>query len=447
MGFMAELKRRNVFRAERSVIAVFLDLLFDHDSESPHSRTFTIISTRTTLVYSVNRRILAIIFILFSALANAQTSAVQDSKEAINTILENAIRDGIPGLSMAVANRDGLIWTSTAGYADVGSRVPVTTDHLFGIGSITKTFVAVVTLQLVEEGRLALDQTPQEILGTEVVGRVANADRATIAQLLNHTSGVPSWEDDARWIREGRGDRNAVGRIWNRTDTLAYLEGVPPTNEPGKEFSYSNTNHTLIGLIIEKISGNDTVDEIASRILTPTGISDIFLEGFQAVPHDRLASRYHYATPEFRRDVGVHDDFPEVSSGLIDASSSNLSVEWTAGGMVVTASDLAKYAAAYRAGTLLTPDSMAFVQDWVRVDDTLDVGHGLFRRHLPKGQIIGHTGSVLGFTGAMFWHETEDIAVAIVANVGTMHIGQDLPGAYSVLSTPYFWELILTLSN
>ena len=395
----------------------------------------------------MSRKILSITLILFSVFAHAQTSENQDSKEAINAILENAVQDGIPGLSLAIANRDGLIWTSAAGYADVEIGTPVETNHLFGIGSITKTFVAVVTLQLVEEGRLDLDQTPQDILGAEVVGQIANADRATIAQMLNHTSGIPSWEDVPKWIREGRGDRNVVGRIWGRADTVAYLKDVPPTNEPGKEFSYSNTNHTLIGLIIEKITGNDVVDEIANRILTPTGISDIYLEGFQAVPRDRLAKRYHYATPEFRRDAGVHDDFPEVSPGLTNASSSNLSVEWTAGGMVVTASDLAKYAAAYRAGALLKPESMAVAQDWLRIDETWDVGHGLFRRNMPNVQIIGHSGSVLGFTGAMYWHETEDLAVAIVANVGTMHIGQDLPGASSIAFDPRFWELALAFCD
>ena len=115
--------------------------------------------------------------------------------------------------------------------------------------------------------------------------------------------------------------------------------------------------------------------------------------------------------------------------------------------MVVTASDLAKYAAAYRAGDLLTPASMAYAQDWRRIGEMEDVGHGLFRRREANVPLIGHSGSVLGFTGAMYWHETEDIAVAIVANVGTMHIGQDLPGAYSIALDPLFWELALTLTE
>ena len=90
---------------------------------------------------------------------------------------------------------------------------------------------------------------------------------------------------------------------------------------------------------------------------------------------------------------------------------------------------------------------MAVAQAWLRIDETWDVGHGLFRRRIPIVQIIGHSGSVLGFTGAMYWHETEDLAVAIVANVGTMHIGQDLPGATSILSNSRFWELALAFSD
>ena len=395
----------------------------------------------------MRQTVLALTVILFSTLASAQTSGPQDSKAAINAILEEAVQKGIPGVSLAIANRDGLLWTSSAGYADVTSKSPVTPGHLFGIGSITKTFVAIVALQLVEEGRLDLDQTPQEILGSEVVSQIANADRATIAQLLSHTSGIPSWEDDPLWIKEGRGENNAVGRIWGRTDALAYLINVPPTNDPGESYSYSNTNHTLIGLIIEKITGNDVIHEIEKRILAPVEISDIFLEGFQAIPSDRLTSRYHYATPEFRRDAGVHEDFEEVSPGIIDASSSNLSVEWTAGGLVVTASDLARYAAAYRAGALLTPESMAIAQDWLPIGETDDVGHGLFRYHMSSGQIIGHSGSVLGFTGAMYWHETEDIAVALVTNVGTMHSGENLASADSILSDERFWELALAFAD
>ncbi len=368
---------------------------------------------------------------------------------ALQNLLDTAISDGVPGISAAIATKDGIIWTGVAGKADITRNISVKEDHLFGIGSITKTFVAVVTLQLAEEGRLSLDQTPQDILGADVVGKIPGADRATIAQLLNHTSGIPSWEDDPLWKKEGRGEKLDVKRLWQRKDTLPYIEHTPLTNEPGEKYSYANTNHTLLGLIIEKITGNDVVDEIRNRILTPVGISEIYLEGFQDVPKDKLANRYHYATPEFKRDAGIAPEFNQVTDALIDVAPSNLSVEWTAGGMVASARDLARYAAAYRNGKLLKAESMAFVKQWFPVNDKYQVGHGLFHTVISpsKHPVLGHSGSVLGYTGALYWHEEKDISIVVLANVGTMHIGQSLPNASSVAMGTDFMEQAIVFAN
>lgn len=378
---------------------------------------------------------------------SCEKAAEMSTEQKLQNIMEQAVAGGMPGLSAAIADSEGIIWTGVAGKADVVGGELVREDHLFGVGSITKTFVAIVTLQLVEEGRLRVDQTPLEILGADVVGEVPNADVATIAHLLNHTSGIPSWEDDPLWIREGRGAGLDVKKIWKRRETLPYIATTAPIAVPGEKYSYANTNHTLLGLIIEKITGRDVVDEIRERILEPEGLTEIYLEGFQEVPQDKLPRRYHYATPEFTRDAGIHESFTHVPGGLIDASTSNLSVEWTAGGMVATARDLVKYMAAYRAGKFLKPESMAFVQDWFFSEGERAVGHGLFLIDNPAGKILGHSGSVLGFTGSMYWHETEDVAVVMLANVGTMHIGQKLPGAYTVVSKSDFFQHAIELTK
>ena len=347
--------------------------------------------------------------------------------------MARAVKSGIPGLSVALANQQGLIWTGTAGMANIQTQTPVAPDHLFGIGSITKTFVAVVILQLVEEGLLSLEQTPLSILGDQVVGAVPNAGSATIAQLLNHSSGIPSWEDDPRWIREGRGAALDTDRLWRPRDTLAYIEGSEPLGAPGEHYAYANTNHSILGLVIESVTGQRLTTQICQRILQPLGLRDIYLEGFQPLPQQRLASRYHYCTAEFVRDAGVQKNFTKVGSELIDVSPSNLSVEWAAGGMVATARDLAMYAAAFRAGRLLSPASMAFIQQWRPINQRSQIGHGLFYNQTAGGQsMLGHMGAVLGYTAAMHWLEDSDLAIAVVANVGTMHIGQNLPNAATI---------------
>jgi len=372
--------------------------------------------------------------LLLLSTAQSQPTAAQQAaaRAELQSLVEQAVANGSPGVSAAVATREGVIWTGVAGKADLETGAPVRPDMLFGIGSITKTFVAVVVLQLVEEGRLRLDDTPASILG-DVVKEIANADRATVAQLLNHTSGIATWEFDAQWIHEGRGDRLDPARLWGKADTLDYIRGDAPTAPPGVKHDYSNTNFTLLGLMIEKVTGQDAVLEIHRRILEPLGIKDIYLEGFEPLPVQRLAHRYHRADEEFRRSAGMNRAFPVVRDGLIDASRSNLSVEWTAGGMVATAADLARYAVALRDGRLLRPQSMAFMLDWLPVDEHQSVGHNLFRTRWADNDLtlVGHTGGVLGYGASMHWVEGADAVVVVLHNLGTMHAGRATPAAGS----------------
>jgi len=205
------------------------------------------------------------------------------------------------------------------------------------------------------------------------------------------------------------------------------------------------------------VTGEEAVDEIHRRILTPLGLEDIHLEGFEPVPPGQLAHRYHWATPTFRQDAGVNAAFPEVHPGLIDASSSNLSVEWTAGGMVATARDLALYAVALRDGRLLKPESMKFMTEWSPAGEGAQVGHNVFRSVYPGGvAVIGHDGDVLGFTGSFYWVEGADVAVAVVGNVGSMHstsagtgpaAAEKVPGtAYLVAKQRRFIDLAMRVA-
>jgi D-alanyl-D-alanine carboxypeptidase len=365
----------------------------------------------------------------------------------LQSLLEEGVAKGIPGIAAAVATSEGVVWSGVAGMADLESGTPVRPDMLFGIGSITKTFVAVVTLQLAEEGRLDLGATAGSLLGPAVDG-IPNADRATVAQLLNHTGGVPSWEDDPEWISDGRGATLDVDRIWGKTETLPYIEGHEPLAAPGVAYSYANTNYTLLGMIIEQVTGEEAVDEIHRRILEPLGLADIHLEGFEPVPAEQLPHRYHWATPAFREDAGVNAAFSDVRADLIDASGSNLSVEWTAGGMVASARDLALYVVALRDGLLLEPESMDFMLDWFPAGDGVQIGHNVFRSEYSDGLVlIGHGGSVLGFTGSMYWVEGTDVAVAVVTNVGTMHSGRVPASAGSVARARAFIDQAMRVAG
>ncbi|MEM9989650.1 MAG: serine hydrolase domain-containing protein, partial [Pseudomonadota bacterium] len=347
-------------------------------------------------------------------------------QSALQEILDEYVEKGIPGVSVAIGNEKGVIWTGTSGYSHLQTKTPVDEAHVFGIGSITKVFVAVVILQLSEEGKLDLNATAPEILGDDVLKGIPNTDIATISHMLNHTSGIPSWEDDPKWIAEGRGRDLNVNHIWGKAETLDYVRGPQhkAVNKPGESFSYANTNHTILGLVIEHITKNDVMAEIRQRIYEPLHLDTIYLGGFEPADEKTVPHRYHHATEDFIENAGVAEPFENIRPGLIDATGSNLSVEWVAGGMLSNPKDLVRFATALKNGELLNEDSMAFMKSWTNTGwGETQVGHGIFKSKSGDFTLFGHGGNVLGFTSDMGWHEESGTVMIISTNVGSMHSG------------------------
>jgi D-alanyl-D-alanine carboxypeptidase len=363
------------------------------------------------------------------ALAPAPATAQTDDRILQDALVQGATM-GIPGISVAIGIGDEVVWKGTAGYSDVLRQIPVKANDRFGVGSITKTFVARVILQLVEEGLLDLDRTPADYLDQPIIPRIPNTGAATLRHLLNHQSGIPTWEFQEDWIRKGRGDEMELGHIWGKTETLEYCteDLLPATNEPGERYSYSNTNYTLLGLVIEAVTGNDASAEIRRRILVPLGLENTFLESFEPVPGGYV-NHYHFATPAFQEAAGVHRGFPQVRPYLVESTAGNLSPEWTAGGIVSSASDLVRWARSIRDGELLGPamqeEALTYYPPTQGAGRRSRYMQGIARSDGFYGDhaAFGHSGGTLGFTAYMYWLEETDIILVMLANVGGMHSG------------------------
>ncbi len=368
-------------------------------------------------------------------------AAPNDAESQFRAELVKGLGHGMPGISAAIATRQGVIWSGAVGYANLETHARANEAYLYGIGSITKTFVACVVQELADEGRVDLDRTPADVLGTDAMHGIPNADKATLRQLLAHTSGIPTWEFDADWMRRGRGADLLTDRYWRKDETLDYIRDGrhPATNEPGKGYAYSNSNYTILGLVIEKVTGHEALTEIKERVLSPLGLSEIKMEGFEPIDPMRIPARYHFNTPEFRRDAGLHPSFRPVSATLIDVSASNLSTEWTAGGLMATARDLAEFTRALRDGEIVGDAAMHRMLTFTPADEPGEAaGQGLFRETLENGTLIGYDGGVLGFGGVMGWVEGEDLVIVILTNVGTMHAGDDAYYPLKLVKTASF---------
>ena len=381
---------------------------------------------------------------------------------------------GLPGVAVAIATEAGLLWEGSEGVADIKTSAPMRARDRFCVGSITKTFVAVVVLQLAEEGKLDLETKLIRYLDGDVatrVRRVPNASVATLHQILSHQSGIPTWEFAADWIRKGRGVELELGKVWEKDETLQFAEQLPPTGEPGHSYSYSNTNYTLLGLVIEAVTGNDVAVEIRRRVLEPLELKDTYLDSFEASPRPgpdgrALSRHYHSATPHYIAAAGgLHPSFANVGGhrALIDTSAANLSPEWAAGGLVASMGDLALYTAALRGGDSLLSaatrermfeyrppasseegdDGSGHPSKWLPEDAGVRRGQteycmGIMRTReygaaSDGGDILcyGHWGGTLGFSARMWWEQPREATavaklgpvVCCATNIGSMHSG------------------------
>ncbi|MFJ2192013.1 serine hydrolase domain-containing protein [Kitasatospora sp. NPDC087861] len=299
--------------------------------------------------------------------------------EAIQHVLELAVaRGGLPGILVEV--RDGTRpWFGTAGVADTrtgGRRSP---QDRFRIGSISKTFVATVVLQLAAEGRLSLDDTADRWLPGVLHGHHDGAG-VNIRMLLNHTSGIFNYTDDVE----------ALNRHETHTpESLVQIAtSHPPAFTPGSDWAYSNTNYVLAGMIVERATGRALAEEITERISRPFGLTGTYLPhgGDPTIhgPHSR-----HY-TKLFQTGPGapVHD-----------ATELDPSVFWAAGGMISTAGDLNRFFGALLGGRILPPDRQRDMFTTVPTRDWISdaaYGLGVSSVRLPCGV------TVWGMGGALF---------------------------------------------
>ncbi|OZM82979.1 alkaline D-peptidase [Pseudonocardia sp. MH-G8] len=268
-------------------------------------------------------------------------------------------------------------WSASAGPQEPSSTVPASASSRFRIGSVTKTFVATVVLQLVDEGRLALDDP----IARHLPGLVPGGDGITVRQVLDHTSGIYDYAHERdrstnRWRGEAR------FRTYQPQELLDAAFATPPYFPPGQGWHYSNTNYVLAGLLVERLTGRPYGTAIADRILRPLRLSHTTVPG----------SDPHLPEPHVRAVTAV--DGIEV-----DATGMNPSLDWAAGEMISTTSDLNRFLAALLGGELIGPAALAAMRDTVETGQGFRYGLGLQEFALPCGvTLVGHSGELLGYT-------------------------------------------------
>ncbi len=346
-----------------------------------------------------------------AALGQVGCSGSPGGDEAkIEDLLEQVVAAGAPG-AFVVVREGGLVRSEARGVADLDARDPLRSSARFRIGSVTKTFVAALVLQLAEEGDLALDDPVERWLP----GLIPNGRKITVRHLLSHRSGLFDYVEEP-------GVLTSPERRWTATELVALATAHPPERRPGGAFAYSSTNYVVLGLIAEKAGRAPLGSLLRSHLFTPLRLRRTSFE------------------PGLVRGAHVHGHRPPSHQGVVTGAPRDTSDEaawwsWAAAGMVSTADDVQRFFKALLGGRVVGPALLREMKTLVPAGRQR-YGLGLATFPTPCGRAWGHTGNAQGMI-TVAWN-TVDASRQLVLVVNTYPLSGELEAAVRALQDAAF---------
>jgi len=275
--------------------------------------------------------------ILLTLVALLGTGLVQ-AEESMTTQLQMVLEDAVdspetvfPGAMIYVSSPEIGTWSGAAGLGNIETETAMRADDKFRAGSTIKPMIAVVILQLVEEGKFSLDDPMTAVLPESVTSKFTYSDQITVRMLLNHTSGMADCIGPV--MNEIIAD---TAKVWEVDEWLNVASAQEPYFAPGEDWTYSNTDYILLGLVIEQATGRSWRDSLRERIIKKLNLENTLLPE----PGD-LSIPGNYA-----------HGYMDLGAGLIDVTEFDPSMADAAGGsaLVTTTTDLARFLDALLAG-------------------------------------------------------------------------------------------------
>ena len=347
-----------------------------------------------------------------SVTSSAEAGAVLDAPtagrldEAIGRAMSEA---SIPGAIVGIWGAAGD-YVRTFGVADEATRTPMQTEFYSRVGSLTKTFTVTAMLQLVDQGKLNLSDPI-----SEYIPGVPSGEQITLRELAQMTSGLVTFDDVAEFANSYTADPH---QSFTPEQLLGYVLDKPLQFQPGTQYQYCNTNIVLLGLVVEKQSGQSLADYIGEHILSPLKLTHTSFPTTAAFP----------------------DPHPQGYTALAGreqiATDWNPSWGWAAGNMISTLDDMRIWARALATGALLIPETQR-----ERLNATVPMnpersafyGLGLFN----AGGWIGHSGVIFGYeTVALYLPQTQTTLVFFINTDVPHQVGTTLAQAITGVISP-----------
>ena len=321
----------------------------------------------------------------------ALTGCRTDRAARIDSIITSTDKNSL-ARSVAVIQGHTTITMKGYGFADVENDVPATAETVYPIASISKEFTAAAIMQLVEQGRVSLDD--------DIVKYVPNAPvyghRVLIRHLLNHTSGIPSYTDVLPLER--------IGSLPTHDALLATLTPYALMFEPGTHFYYNNTGYHLLGMVIEKVTGKTFGEALKSMLFQPLGLtSTSYCDSRAIIKHRARGYSIRRGQP-----LNVADPFFQGDSAAAKAE----------GGLCSTVVDLTHWTAALASGGVVSEKSYEQMITPVALPSgrKMIYGFGLQIGEIGSHRVISHPGGIPGFSSYLAYFPDDSLTVCVIAN-------------------------------
>lgn len=329
-------------------------------------------------------------------------SKSEEMKDAIGEL----VNSGVPGAVVALYSEEEGWWTWADGYARIEGEVPMQICHLQYLQSIAKTYMAVAVLKLYEQQKIELDVPIARYLPEELSRKITGTDRVTVRMLLNHTSGLPEYNDDPAYVTYLLQHPNYK---FEPTEYLKYIEGKPLDFEPGSQYSYRNTNYLVLALLADAVV-EDHARYMAEVIFEPLELSNTYYRndpGYLSYP--RLVNTY----------------WDRYSNGIVENVSqlqqNNVASMIGDDGIVTTPVEAVTFLRTLLEGRLLADSTLSEMKAWV--EDAAGeprYGLGLGRNRILDQVAIGHSGGGIGAGVELYYFPDKQIYFFVAINLGTV---------------------------
>jgi len=356
------------------------------------------------------KSVIKALFILFLVSSSFSVFAQNAAfKQKIQARLDSLREAGkFPGLTVGIVFPDNTSVAFASGVADSAKHQPMTTDAMLMQGSVGKTYASAVTVQLLKEGKIKLDDKVSQYLGHySWFNRLPNAQDITIKMLMNHTSGIMRYEFKDAFTKDLTAN---PAKVWKPEELLAYVLDEKPAFKAGEGWEYSDTNYIVLAMIIEQVTGKKYYDRATERILKPFHLT-------QTMPSNQrklkgLVQGY----------AGKDNPFGGKSEVIADNGEFiiNPQFEWTGGGMYSTSLDLAKWGKLLYEGKAFDPSYLPVMEDGVpakMLGANASYGLGVIIRQSQKyGTLYGHSGFFPGYMTEMYYFPKYKMCFAAQTN-------------------------------